>query len=466
MKLKSLYKGLFIAFFIILTFSCEDTLNQVGFTIQPGKDRLAIGVDTLMLQATTVQVDSVFSKTKYPVLGEYIDPVFGSIKSEYIGEFYLSTEATFKEGAVVDSVRAVVSYTTMLGDSLSPMKLSVYEVTKSLKGLSDYTHIDPKEFVDMSSPLGSQVFTGKNSTYHTETYSSGYTYEEYKVYDINVRLPKEIGEDFLAEYNKSGHGKLSDTDTFREYFPGLYFTTSFGNSTILSVNLTSLDVHYKYLDKGGTWDGKGDTIRTSTFRLNITPEVTQINYIENKNDQLLIENSDYTYVKSPAGVNTKITLPLSDPDIHDKLKSQALNLANLTVYAMPDALENPMVKLSPPTYLLLVNQDSLAGFFEKRKLVDNITSFLSDQFDATTYSYKFNNISTMINYYNQESKGEPFDLTYYLIPVDATFTTTQSSYYSSGSQVLTAIHNQMWPTAAVLDKREGNLKLELIFSNF
>ena len=72
----------------------------------------------------------------------------------------------------------------------------------------------------------------------------------------------------------------------------------------------------------------------------------------------------------------------------------------------------------------------------------------------------------MINYYNQENEGEPFNLTYYLIPVDATYTTSQTSYYGGSSQVLTAIHNQMWPSAAVLDKREGNLKLELIFSNF
>jgi hypothetical protein len=72
----------------------------------------------------------------------------------------------------------------------------------------------------------------------------------------------------------------------------------------------------------------------------------------------------------------------------------------------------------------------------------------------------------MINHYNEKRQGEPFDLVYYLIPVDATYTTIQQSYYSSGSQVLTELHNQMWPTAAKLDKREGNLKLELIFSNF
>src|SRR5690606_21044749 len=97
-------------------------------------DRLTVGIDTLQLQARTVQVDSVFGKTNYPVLGEYADPVFGSIKSEYIAEFYLPKGLEFKDGAVIDSVSVEISYTSLIGDSIAPMSLSVYEVTKSLKG--------------------------------------------------------------------------------------------------------------------------------------------------------------------------------------------------------------------------------------------------------------------------------------------------------------------------------------------
>ena len=464
MKLKSLYKGVLLTLAAMLILSCNDTLDQIGFTIQPGQDRLNLGVDTLDIQARTIQVDSVFNRTKYPVLGEYTDPVFGTIKSSYIGEFYYPEGAGFQEGADIDSVRVIVSYTTLMGDSLAPMELSVYAVNKSLKGLDDYTNVNPANFADMSAPLGVQTFTGKNSTYRTETYtSSDYTTTTYNVYDINVKLPDALGESFLTEYKKPGHGKMVNADTFREFFRGLYFTTTFGNSTILNVNITSLYVHYHYLDQGGSSTGQ-DTIRTDAMRLNITPEVTQLNYIQNNNNQLLGESNTQTYVKSPAGVNTEITFPLSE--IHDKISAQALNLANFTIYAMPDATEDPLVKISPPDYLLLVNKDSLNGFFEQRKLVDNVTSFLSAKFDATTYAYNFNNISTMINHYNEEMNGEPFDLVYYLIPVDATYTTVQQSYYSSGSQVLTELHNQMWPTAAKLDKREGNLKLELIFSNF
>ena len=256
---------------------------------------------------------------------------------------------------------------------------------------------------------------------------------------------------------------MSDLNSFREFFPGLYLTTSFGNSTIINVNYTTFYVHYHYTDVKGSSTGQ-DTTRTDAMRLYITPDVTQINTIRSNNQQLLEESDSHTYVKSPAGVVTEITFPFSD--INQELESRALNLANFSFSAMPEATEDPLVKISPPDYLLLINRDSLAGFFEKNKLPDNVTSFLSDKFDATTYSYDFNNISAMMNYYNRTMGENPKDLVYYLVPVDATITTSQQSYYSSGSQTLTDLQNQMWPTAAKLDKREGNLKIELIFSNY
>ncbi len=463
MNLNTLCKVLVIAVAALSVVSCNDNLEPIGFTIQPGEDRLAVGLDTIELQARTVRIDSIYSKTQYPVLGEYTDPVFGSIKSEYIGEFYFAEGTGFPDGAAIDSVRVQLAYTTMMGDSLSPMGLSVYEVNRSLKGASDYSNIDPSAYTDMSAPLGTQTFTGKNSTYRTETTSSG---TSVKVYEINVMLPNALGEKFLAEYKKAGHGKMVNPDTFREFFPGLFFTTNFGKSTILNISLTSLLVHYQYVDKLGSYDGKRDTVLTNAMRLNITPEVMQINHIKNKNDQLLAENPDYTYVKSPAGVMTEITIPLSE--INDRLKSQALNLANFTVYAMPEPDDNALVKLNPPTYLLLVNKDSLAGFFAKKQLEDKITNFVSSSFDSSTYSYKFGNISKLINFYNEKNgtgAGNK-DLVYYLVPVNATYVSQQSSYTGSTTSVLTALEHQMWPTAAMLDKRKGNLKLDLIFSNF
>ena len=71
----------------------------------------------------------------------------------------------------------------MMGDSIAPMGLSVYEVTESLKGIGNYTHVNPIEFINSTSPIGTQSFTGRNSTYRTVSYTaedySTRTYREY-----------------------------------------------------------------------------------------------------------------------------------------------------------------------------------------------------------------------------------------------------------------------------------------------
>ena len=218
MKLQPLYKLLFIAIVTVFA-SCVDTLDKIGFTIQPENDRVSVGTDTLYVSSRTIQVDSVFSRTKYPILGEYIDPVFGSIRSEYVGEFYYPESQAFKDDAIIDSVRLTVSYSSIIGDSLAPMRLAVYKVIGELPKNHDYTNFDPRKKADMSAPLGTQMFTGKNNTYRTEIYYSGNTTQEVRIYEIYTKLPTSIGQSFLDEYKKPDHGALKNTDTFRKFSP-------------------------------------------------------------------------------------------------------------------------------------------------------------------------------------------------------------------------------------------------------
>ena len=460
MKLNNLHKVLIIAALAVIVIACNDMLDDIGLTQQPVRDRVSVGVDTLELSVRTVAVDSIFARTRRPVLGEYIDPIFGSIKSEFIGGFFLHNGAGFTSGAIIDSVRVVLSYTTFMGDSLAPMRLSVFPALKSLRNLENMTNIDleAKGYIDTSiAPLGERTFTGRNNISRLETIQIGWAVESIRVYEIPVVLPTQIGEDFLAEYLRPNRGMMANNDLFNEFlFHGLYFTTTFGNSTLISVNSTSLFVHYHYLDEGGS-STQQDTIRTNALRLNITPEVMQVNTVQTNSAHLLEPNDEFTFIKSPAGVKTEVVFPISE--VHDKLQRQALNLADFTVFAMPDAMDHIAVRLNPPQHLLLINRDSLDGFFERRMMPDNRTSFLSDRFDTQTFSYRFSNISAMINHYIQEIDGA-FDLTYYLIPVETTTVTT------GGAPMLTAIHNQMWPTAVMLDRRPGSMRLSLVYSDF
>ncbi len=458
MKIKSIYSLLLIL--VILLYSCDDTLKEIGYSIQPDIDELTMATDTLSIDAISVEVDSVFSRTKYPVLGEYLDPMFGSIRADYATEFFYPEKLDFEKDAVIDSVRLTVSYTSIIGDSLAPMSLKIYKLEDRLPRKSSYTNINPTIFSDMTASIGEQFFTGKNATSRIEYYYVGTSAYPVTVYDIHVNLPTSIGQNiltFLNNYKEAHDGNTPDSETFNSFFPGLYITTGFGYSTLLNVNSTSLAVHY-------TYPVQTDSTTTKIFKLNSTPEVTLLNQIKNDNDQLIFDNQNHTYIKSPAGINTQITFPFSQ--IYSKIESHALNQARLVVNAIPDAITDETIKLTPPNYLLLIPKDSLLvenpsenGFFEKRKLPDGKTTFVA-KFNKQSYSYEFRNISSIVSHY-KKLHNEPFDLVYYLVPVDATYSTGQN-----GTEIISSVSNLMKPSAVRIDKKSEKMKLEMIFSSY
>ena len=454
MKYKKLIKATLLTL-IVLIYSCDDSLKNLGFSIQPDSDRITVGTDSLFIKARTVSVDSLlpdgmFAKTKNPVLGVYKDPIFGTIKSDYVGQFYYPEGKNFPDDAIIDSVKVAVLYNSWKGDSIAPIELSVYEVNKNLPIGNHYTKFDPTEYVDMSAPIGSTVFSAGNVEVPlSERLQPDYYHRAF------VDLPKTIGERIhqLSE-DFSQAGKVLDTDIFKEYFKGLYLTTSFGAGSILKLDHTYLYLHFHYLDKKGS-STKQDTIRTGNMILNTTPEVIQINQIKNENDKLLEANDDYAFIKSPAGVFTEITFPFSEKA--SKLNNQALNLAKFSVTALPEKDPNKKHLLDPAPYLLLVNKDDMKEFFEKRKIPDNVTSFYA-QLDPTTYTYNFGNLSAMVNYYKEKNDGKVKDLVFLLVPVDLAITSGQNQ------SSITAVYNQMTPTATTILKSPTKMKMDLVFS--
>ena len=450
MKYKNLFKATVLTL-IVLIYSCDDSLKNLGFTIQPDSDIITVGTDSLFIKARTVSVDSLlpdgmFSKTKYPELGEYKDPLFGSIKSDYVSEFYYPEGKNFPQGATIDSLKTAIFYNSWKGDSVAPIELSVYEINKNLPVSSNYTNFDPAEYVDITAPIGKSIFTAGNiEVPQSERQKRDYYHRAY------VDLPKSLGERIhhLAETFKED----LNTDIFKEYFKGLYLTTNFGSGSIIKVDHTYLYLYFHYLDKNGS-STKQDTIRTGNMILNTTPEVIQINQVKSNNDKLLEANDTYAFIKSPAGVYTEITFPFSEKA--SKLNNQALNLAKFTITALPEKDTNKKFKLDPSPYLLLINKDDLKDFFEKRKVPNNITSFYA-QLDPTTYTYNFGNLSAMVNHYKEENDGKIKDLIYLLVPVDLEISSAQQA-------TITAVYNQMTPTATTIFKSPEKMKMDLIFS--
>ena len=449
-----MHKNIFYTILIVVTallYSCDDSLKNIGFTIQPEGDRIAVGTDSLFIKAKTVAVDSLlpdgmFAKTKRPVLGEYKDPVFGTTRSDFVGEFYYPEGKKFPKNTTIDSVKVAVFYNSWEGDSLAPINLTAYEINKRLPTGSHFTKFDPTKYVDLSAPLGNSVFSVANIEVPLhERKQPDYYHRAF------INLPKSLGERI---HNLSETVNNLDTDALKEYFKGLYLTTDFGSGAIVTVDYTRLYIHYNYLDEKGS-STKEDTIRTGSMILNTTPEVILINRIENKNNKLLEENDEYAYIKSPAGVYTELEFPLTDKA--DKLNNQALNLARFKVTALPDKDAELKFRLKPSPYLLLINKEDLKEFFEKRKLPDNVTSFYA-QLDETTYTYDFGNLSTMINHYKEKNDGKVKNLNYVLVPIDVEISTINNQ------PQITAVYNQMSPTGTTLFKSEAKMKIDLVFS--
>ena len=148
MKIKPLLIGLGLG--VTILSGCSDDLNLVGSTIQPDGDKMPVYVDTFQMQATTLLMDSVYARTTNGLLGEFYDPLYGNVKSDYICQFYCPDDFKFKHEPIngqIDSIDFKIMYQNgaWVGDSLAPMRAQIYLVDKELER-DFYTNFDPLEY--------------------------------------------------------------------------------------------------------------------------------------------------------------------------------------------------------------------------------------------------------------------------------------------------------------------------------
>lgn len=443
MKLKS-YCALIPLLFALIFASCNDDLNNIGGTIQPPSDSISVSLDTLSANARTISMrDSVYARTINGALGKYDDKLFGSIKADYLAQFMFPEGAKFEDNlTTIDSVHFVINYNKFSGDTLAPMGLSVYEVNKPLVE-NFYTNADPSKYCDLSKVLVNQAFTISGS----RILSGG---QRAIVADLN----KEFGYKLNQAYKDK---KIHDSESFNEYFKGVYVTTTFGSTSLINVSKTDLNIYYKYNDIKGNYNNTKDTIRSARFSLTVTPEVIQLNHIQNTNPkELFVEGTGSTYLKTPAGVYTEVVFPIKDirADLA-RLNMQTVNSAQFLVNGNTQSENSLSTLMDRPSTVLLIDRDSIDDFFKYRNnKVTGVGSFTTSR-DVKYNTYNFKNIANLINHYNAKGVDQ---ITFVLIPVDI-------STDSSTGAVL-GIYNTLTPSNAILRSDPSNMKLNLIYTKF
>ena len=453
MKIKLFVLGLSLGISILS--GCNDDLTQVGTGIQPENDRPLVYADTFYMKAKTVQTDSVYARTIYGALGEIYDPLYGNLKSDFMCQFYCPENYRFKHDPYkgkIDSVEFFIRYSrSWTGDSLTPMRAQLYEVTTPLTR-DFYTNIDPEQYCDMQKSLGMKTYTARDLTvsdslWNATTANGTYSYDA----NITIRMPQEIGQRFYdATINTPEVFK--DQNTFNQFFPGIYVTNTYGTGNILNIEGSQMNIFYKYTVKGSA--GQDSIVKTQeTF--SATSEVIQLNRFKNTDiSHLLKPNDSIAYLKSPAGVYTELTIPAQD--IAPIIKDRIISNVDLSLKALPQ--ENWKFAFEAPSNILLLPKDSMNTFFKNNNVENNITTYRGS-YVASTRTYSFGNIAKLLKTHIENSPDE--DLVINVIPVQRRVGTT-TNYYGQTSEYTVAIENYLKPSGVKLRIDKDAMEMRIV----
>lgn len=455
MDFKRLILGL--AFGGILLSGCNDELSQVGPSIQPDGDRSFVYADTFQLEASTIKLDSVYARTVNGLLGQIYDPLYGNLKTDYICQFYCPENYKFAHEPIdgkVDSMAFFIMYNKggYVGDSLAPMQAKIYQVTKPL-ARNYYTNMNPEDFCDLQTLIGEKTYTAYDLSIPDSIRNITDTSNpNYYTPNVRIRISTDIAQSFYDE-TVNNPSSFQNQEAFNKFFSGFYVTTGFGTGNILEVAQSSFFIYYKY--KSTTEAGK-DTIIHTREQFNVTKEVIQMNQIENGHiEQLLEPNEEFSYLKSPAGVCTKIVVPASA--IKEKIEGRIINGLDFSMRAMPQE-----EWLYAPDNVLLLPEDSVQSFFENYKIEDSMTAYLAG-YTSSTKTYSFGNISNLLKKHLENKPDE--DLRLLVLPV-ARGTQNTNDYYGNSKPVTTSISHYMKPAGVRLKKDKEAMQIVVLTSKY
>ena len=119
-------------------------------------------------------------------------------------------------------------------------------------------------------------------------------------------------------------------------------------------------------------------------------EVLQTNRFNTQQVQHLVDDTTCTYLKTPAGIFTEVTLPVAEM----MANGDSINSAKI-IFTRYNNLSDTQYRFGTPQTLLMVRKSELGTFFEKNRLTDNISSYYTT-YSSTFNRYEFNNIARLI----------------------------------------------------------------------
>lgn len=395
-----------IALATLLTAGCDDNTSTMGI---PSKDEEVFpSYGTFLAYTHSEAMDSVLGNSTSSYLGSIDDPETGTrIRADFAAQFHTFENYSFPKFDLMfpddgvkrttdsircDSVEVRLYFSNYYGAKNAPLKLEVYPLDKNnvLQEEEDYyTDTDLDQFVlPGSEPIATKVFT-------TEDYNLADAERNSATHADNVRimLPDTVGSLIMRAYYDHPE-YFKDSYTFiRKVCPGFLFKIRSGNGSMLSVDVSTLNIYFNFYDKV-----KRDSTCSALARFAATPEVIQSTQFSNDDMQSLVEEDDCTYLKTPAGIMTVAQLPINE--IYQNHETDSVSRAQLTFTRLNNTKPSTQ-SLGIPQSLLLVRKADATSFFKKRSVADSKTSYTTS-YSSTYNTYTFNNICRLISLCRKE----------------------------------------------------------------
>ena len=448
MKYTKIFSAAILLLTLICTAGCDDTTGTIGGSLI--QDQMEVVMDsTYTITGRSVANNKIQSRTVTQLLGNIDAEGYGALSSNYVTQFMSASviDTVNVSAADIDSLQLVLNIPNgdFVGDSIVPMGLKVYPLTKQLPS-PIYSDFDPTGYYDPNTLLANKIYTysnvGENDT--VQGYTSRYVY---------ATLPKSLAVGLFEAYKKNPANFALPSNFVKNVFPGIYVESSYGSGRVVRIGQTSMRLHYR--KHTTTSDGRDSTYANVGFYFATKPEVISDNLIKYDMAQELTDmlNQGKNIIVAPAGRDIEIEFPAVQMMESYRKNSGKLSVLNTLSFCIPvEEIENNYGITPPPTVMMILSKDK-DKFFIDNELTDDVTSFIA-QYDETNRCYTFSEMRNYIKDMLDKETVTPEDYTFTITPVSLVTTTEASTsyyYYTSAERVNAVVPFINTPAMAILE---------------
>ncbi len=421
MKIQKKLSAIALAAFALTLYSCEDTYN-VGQSLFDNKVEIVVD-SAYTISGKSILNPEVRSRTIVQLFGRINVEGFGNLSSDVVTQFISSEtiDTTGLDKSSIDSINLVLGMPlgSFVGDSVIPMGLEVYPLTKQLPS-PIFSSFDPKGYYDPANCWGSTIYAATTSNL-TGVYDKD---DDYRY--INIRLPLDFAYSMLNQYRESPQ-TFATPQSFAAWFPGLYIRNSFGSGRMINVANTSIKIYYHRTSKV-TGTDRDTTIRYISTYMAVSPEVLTNNNITFTKSQALVDdvNAGKTILAAPIGYDVEFEFPIKKVIEDFKAAGTPMSVVNFLTLSIPAKPIANKYGLTPPPYVLLIKKSEKEKFFSKANLPDDTSSFFAT-YSSSTGTYDFSSMRPYLMEMLEKDEITPEDTEFILTPVSATFSKSQET---------------------------------------